>query len=75
MSTATVNADTDVVIEQAGQPTAVVMSHQRYLALLEELEELRDSVAALEAELRIATGEEQLYSWDEVKAELAALSD
>jgi predicted DNA-binding protein len=51
------------------------MSHQRYLARLEELEELRDSVAALEAELRIATGEEQLYSWDEVKAELDAISD
>jgi prevent-host-death family protein len=65
LNTATVNSDTDVIIEQDGQPTAVVLSYQRYVALQEEIEDLEDAVAALETELRIARGEERVLSWDE----------
>ena len=72
MTVATIDADNDVVIEKNGEPATVVMSYARYEALLEELEELQDSLLAVEAELRLARGEATVRPWIEYEAEQGA---
>jgi PHD/YefM family antitoxin component YafN of YafNO toxin-antitoxin module len=70
MTTTTINTDTVVIVEKDNQPATVVMSYERYHQLLEELEDLQDSVLALQAKLEIATGSDTTRPWEEIKAEL-----
>lgn len=47
-----------VVIANRNQPTAVLVSPEQWDAIAEELEDLRDTIAGLEALLRLERGEE-----------------
>lgn len=62
----------DTVVQRYGKPVAVVIPHDDYMALQEELEDLRDARLAL-AELEAwkkdpSTGQ----NWDELRAEMVA---
>ena len=50
--------DGPVVLMQRSQPAAVMVKPEQWNAIAEEIEDLRDVIASLEAELAIATGEE-----------------
>jgi len=67
-----VKDQSEVIIEQDGQPVAVVLSYERYEALLEELADLRDGpVAASELaawQADPSTGQE----WEAFLAEVEA---
>lgn len=57
-------ADDDVLLLRHSRPVAVVMSHERHEALLDQLEELSDTIAVLRADPADA------IPWDEAVAEL-----
>jgi PHD/YefM family antitoxin component YafN of YafNO toxin-antitoxin module len=62
-----VTLDADVFLEQNGEVMAVVMPYKRYQALMERLEFLEDSLAAIEA----LESPEPTLSLDELMAGLA----
>jgi antitoxin StbD len=52
------------------QPMAIILSVEKYNALLEEIEDLEDAIAILEGKLE--SGDEPLVDWEEVKARYRA---
>jgi PHD/YefM family antitoxin component YafN of YafNO toxin-antitoxin module len=72
-STTSLDTNGEVVLEQAGEPVAVVISYTRYQALQERIEELEDALDSLKVEMRVATGAARTMSHDEVWAEIEAL--
>ncbi len=70
------------ILTQHGRAAAVLVSPQQWnrlfarLRLLEELiEEADDAREVDEIEARVAAGEERVWDWSEVEAELDALPD
>ncbi|HEX8683403.1 MAG TPA: type II toxin-antitoxin system prevent-host-death family antitoxin [Ardenticatenaceae bacterium] len=73
VSTPSLDANGEVMLEQAGEPVAVVMSYARYQALQERIEELEDALDSLKVEMRVTTGAVRTMSHDDVWAEVEAL--
>jgi len=67
-------SEAPVVLTQHGEARAVLVCPDMWNRLLEELETWQDSFDALEAKYRIATGEEEVLDWSEVRAKLHAVS-
>jgi len=63
-----------VVLTQHGVAVAVLVDPQQWNALLGMVEDLDDTVAALEVRLALATGADRGVPWHEVKASLDAPS-
>lgn len=63
-----------VVLTQHGVAVAVLVDPRQWNALMAMVEDLDDTVAALEARLALATGEDHPLPWDEVKVRLDAAS-
>ncbi|MGH2500195.1 MAG: type II toxin-antitoxin system Phd/YefM family antitoxin [Candidatus Limnocylindria bacterium] len=57
-------------VTQRGRARAVLLSVEGYRALLEQLEYLDDSLEALRARERRASGEERTETWTKMKREL-----
>ena len=60
--------DGPVVLARRGHATAVLVSLEKWNALMERLEDLEDALDALEIRARIASGEESLVDFDEYLA-------
>jgi hypothetical protein len=60
--------------EEDGRKVAV-LPYQLYIALLDDLEALQDSVDALNVKLRIASGETEVSDWKSFLAEFDGLPD
>ncbi len=63
-----------VVLTQHGVAVAVLVAPQQWNMLMAMVEDLDDTVAALEARLALATGLDRATPWEEVKAGLDAPS-
>jgi prevent-host-death family protein len=63
-----------VVLTQHGVAVAVLVEPRQWNALMAMVEDLDDTVAALEVRLELATGADRAVPWDEVKARLDAPS-
>ena len=61
-----------VVLTQHGRAAAVMVSPERWNRLLEELEDLRDTIAAVEAHDEYRRDPTTARPWAEVAAELKA---
>jgi prevent-host-death family protein len=61
-----------VVLTQHGVAVAVLVDPQEWNALMALVEDLQDTVAALDVRLALATGEDQAMPWDDVKSSLDA---
>jgi antitoxin YefM len=59
-----------ILLTKQGHAVAVLVDPGQWNALLERLELLDDSVTALQARNELSTGEDDTFSWDNVKAEL-----
>lgn len=59
-------------VGRAGQPAAVVITHEEFEALLEQLEDLEDKQDAREILEAIERGEETTITQEQLKAELRA---
>ena len=57
------------VIERRGQPVAVIIPYEEYVALADALEDIEDARLAREALADLAAGE--TIPWEQVKKELA----
>ena len=57
-------SDGPVVLMQRSQPAAVMVAPTQWNAIAEEVEELRDVIAALKAELVLSLGQEQPVTID-----------
>ncbi len=53
-----------VMLTQHGYGAAVLVTPEHWERLLDRLEELEDTVAALQAELALARGEDELVAWE-----------
>jgi len=63
-----------VVLTQHGEAVAVLVDPEMWNQLLEDLETWQDSFDALEVKYRILNGEEEVVDWEEIEAEVDALS-
>lgn len=61
-----------VVLTKQGRAVAVLVDPNYWNQILENLEDLADSLAVAQAKLAIASGEEETVDWATVKAELNA---
>lgn len=61
-----------VVLAQRSKGVAVLVSLDMWNRLIQELEDLQDALDAIMIRQRIAAGEEEVYDWETVKAELDA---
>jgi len=57
------------IIERRGQPVAVILPYEEYVALADTLEDIEDTRLAREALADLAAGE--TIPWEQVKKELA----
>jgi len=62
-----------VILTQHGKAAVVLVSPDLWNRLIERLEMLDDSVEALQAEIELLTGRDEVISWGEAKAELDAV--
>lgn len=68
-------SDGPLLLTQYSKPAAVLVKPELWNQLIEELDELEDTVAALKAELALATGEDELEDWeDEPEDELVPVA-
>jgi prevent-host-death family protein len=63
-----------VVLTQHGVAVAVLVDPRQWNALMAMVEDLDDTVAALESRLALATGDDHALPWDEVKVRLDVAS-
>lgn len=63
-----------IVLTQHGEAAVVLVDPEQWNRLIEELEYWQDSHDAMEARYRVAIGEDEVVDWDEVEAELDAVS-
>ena len=61
-----------VVLTKQGRAVAVLVDPTYWNQILEELEDLADSLAVAQAKLALARGEEETLDWATVKQELKA---
>jgi prevent-host-death family protein len=64
--------DGDVIIERSGRPVAAVISYADYLALAEELDDLRAARRAQKEYEEYLRDPSSAVSWDELRARLDA---
>lgn len=62
-------------IEEMAEKTRIPKEKLIQNALIEMLEDYHDAIAAEDALERIESGEDKLFTWDEVKAGLHELED
>jgi prevent-host-death family protein len=63
-----------VVLTQHGVAVAVLVAPRQWNALMAMVEDLDDTVSALDVRLALATGQDHAVPWGEVKANLDAPS-
>ena len=63
-------AEGPVILTQHGQGSAVLVSIEQWNRMIETLEDFQDALDAALIQQKIATGEEDVLEWDQVKAEL-----
>ena len=63
-----------ILLIQYSTPAAVLMSVDQWNQLVQDVEDLEDTVTALKAQLALARGESELVGWDEVEADLVPLA-
>lgn len=63
-------AESPVVLTKQGRAVAVLVDPDYWNAVIEDLDDLADTLAVAQAKLALATGEEALTDWEDVKAEL-----
>ena len=51
------------ILTQRGRGAAILVGLKQWERLVDRLDELEDTVAALQAELALATGEDELVDW------------
>lgn len=61
--------DEDVLLTRHGRPAAVIMSADRYEALMDEIEDLQDRLSIHESR------DEPTVDWNKLKAELGLMND
>lgn len=61
-----------VVLTRQGRAAAVLVSPGEWNAVVQQLEDLEDALAVMQARLEIETGAEALVDWETVKTELSA---
>jgi PHD/YefM family antitoxin component YafN of YafNO toxin-antitoxin module len=66
-------ADGPVVLTQYGDAAAVLVDPDQWNQIIEELETWMDSFDALEEQLALATGEDEVMEWEAAKAKLNAV--
>lgn len=67
-----VNEVTNIVVERDGERVAVMMSYEKFVAIMEELEDCRDGRLAM-AELEAWKKDPSMaQSWEAIKIELIA---
>jgi PHD/YefM family antitoxin component YafN of YafNO toxin-antitoxin module len=66
-------AEGPVVLTQYGDAAAVLVDPDQWNQIVEELETWMDSFDALEEQLALATGEDEVVDWEAAKAELDAV--
>ena len=62
----------EIIIERDGRPLLAIIPYENYIALKEELEYLRDSLAAAEALDEIGRDPSSVETWEDTKVELRA---
>ncbi len=62
-----------VVLTQHGRSAAVLVSPEQWNHLVETLEDLMDSLDAIEMKARAATGQESAIDWADIENEANAL--
>ena len=62
-----------IVLTQHGRAAAVLVSPEQWNHLVETLEDLMDSLDAIEMKARVATGQESAIDWADVENEANAL--
>ncbi|MBE2237395.1 MAG: type II toxin-antitoxin system Phd/YefM family antitoxin [Caldilineaceae bacterium] len=63
-----------VVLTRQGRAAAVLVSPDEWNSVVQQLEDLEDALAVLQARLQIETGVEELLDWESAKTELTALA-
>jgi len=61
-----------VVLTQHGRAAAVLVSPEQWNRIIETLEDLSDSLDAMEMKARIASGQEPVSEWADVEGEVDA---
>lgn len=64
-----------VVLTQHGRGLAVLVTIQQWNQLIELLDDQEDVIAALKAELELATGTDELVEWSEVTPQRVSAAD
>lgn len=59
-----------IVLTQRGHAAAILVGPDQWNQIVEELESLRDSLDVMALRERIAAGEEEVFDWQAVRAEL-----
>lgn len=59
-----------VILLQRSKAAAVLVSPADWNALVDQIEDLEDTVAVLQAKLTLAMGEDELIDWVSVEAEV-----
>ena len=62
-----------IVLTQHGRAAAVLVSPEQWNHLVETLEDLMDSLDAIEMKARAATGQESVIDWADIENEANAL--
>ena len=63
-------AEGQVVLTQYGDAAAVLVDPEQWNQMIEELETWMDSFDALEEQLALASGEDEVVAWEAAKAKL-----